>query len=388
MLLKTYNYIDVNIKRAFGTYLVDDNNNIYLDTFSGLGVNVLGHQEPELLRTFYEKAKKIWHISNFFCLESVYKYANLLCEKTGKSAIFFANSGTEANECAIKIIFRYWNGNKRGLIAIQKAFHGRTIGALSLTGKANIRDKFFPPLKVYHIYPDELERVVDNNTAAVFFEPILGEGGIIPMEEEFFKTLKKLKQKYGFIVVADEIQCGFYRTGNFLASYKYKDLIDIVTLGKGIGGGFPLSACIVNERLKNVFLVGDHGSTFGGNPLFCELGIKMLEIIEREKLPERIKSKGYNIKRKLERLKNKYSDIVKDIRGRGYMIGVELKNSETASKLKEFFFKNKILINITSSNVWRLLPSYTFPDHEWERVIEKFEFFLKTQSDSITSKSE
>jgi len=375
-LLNTYKFIPLKISSAKGCYLFDTEGNRYLDTFSGLGVNIIGHSHPEVISSVKSSINKYLHLSNYFLTDEAYEFSSFIEKLTGKSSVFFANSGTEAIEASLKIVRKHFNSKRKSIFALNNAFHGRTTGALSLCWKNNIKDGFDTLNNIQFHDFNSLLKKINSKTAAVYIEPIQGEGGIHPLPISFFEELISLKKKFGFIIVCDEIQSGCYRTGKFLASQNYIKNIDIITLGKGIGGGLPLSACIVSKELTNVLSPGDHGSTFGGNPVACKAGLTTMKIIIRDNLPEKLLNLSKFVFTEFKNLKKMYPEIIKDIRGNGYMIGIEMYSEASALSLKKYMLEHKILINITSKNVWRLLPSYTFNKEMWYIVLNAFNDFL------------
>ncbi|MDD2717498.1 MAG: aminotransferase class III-fold pyridoxal phosphate-dependent enzyme [Candidatus Wallbacteria bacterium] len=379
MMLHTYNYLPLTVHKANGSYLHTESGDIFFDTFSGLGVNLLGFSDPELNMVLAETAKRYLHLSNYFLSPETERLASKLTALTGAGGVFFANSGAEAIEAALKIVRKHWGGKRKKIFTMEGNFHGRTMGALSLCTRKRIRDSF-EPLYPAEIIPlskfEALDSLLGSDTAAIFLEPLQGEGGIHEISEKTWTDLCDLRRKHGFLIVVDEVQSGMFRTGNFLCCNKWKTHADLITLGKGLGGGLPLSACLVRQGLETIFQPGDHGSTFGGNPAACALGSKVLEIIVRDKLDRRVSRLGKIFTDKLNSCRERHPDLVLEVRGKGFMLGVELTNEKLATYLKEAFFQRKILVNITSDKVWRLLPNFRITEKQIEWLSECFEEIL------------
>ncbi len=374
----TYKRLPVLIERGEGCYLYTDSGNKILDMFAGLAVNVLGYNHPGINKAIEEQIKKYIHISNFFLQDSQIKLAEKILEMTGFKKVFFSNSGTEAIEGAIKIVRKFFYGtNKKNLVSFSGSFHGRTMGALSLTARKKYRDQFAPLLPNVKQFTfnsiDELNNNVNDGTAAIFIECIQGEGGINVANQEFIDMINDLKQKYGFIVVADEIQSGVGRTGK-LHSFEHFGLeADIIIIAKGIGGGLPLGAIVGNEKVAGVFAYGDHGSTFGGNPVAASCGIVIFNELEKE-LMNRVNEISRNLFDKLNQLQQKYRSKIKEIRGRGLMIGIEF-NSGCEQTVQELISEG-VLVNCTGGNVIRLLPPYIITKNEISYFAEKLDKVL------------
>jgi len=375
----TYKRLNIHIEKGEGCYLFTSTGEKILDMFAGLAVNVLGYNHAGLNSAIEDQIKKYIHISNFFYQEKQVRLAEKLSVLSGYEKVFFANSGTEATEAAIKIIRKYFKGTaRRELISLSGSFHGRTMGALSLTARKKYRDDYEPFLpRVKHISfnsIEELEQNVNDNTAAVFIECIQGEGGINTISQEFVKRLVELKDKYEFLLVADEIQSGVGRTGK-LHSFEHFDLEpDLVVIAKGIGGGLPLGAVLGNEVVADVFSYGTHGSTFGGNPVACACGLVVFDELESG-LMENASKQGELLKSGLVKLKNKYPDKIKDVRGMGLMLGVEV-DQPFAELAVQKLMKNNVLVNCTNGNVLRLLPPLIIGKNEIDLFIRKMDYVL------------
>lgn len=377
-ILSTYKRIPVEILKGEGCYLYTRDNRKILDLFGGLAVNLFGYRNETINNAIVKQIENYIHISNYFFQPEQIYLAEKLKQLTGFEKVFFANSGTEAIEAAIKISRKYFlNSSKNHLFAFSGSFHGRTLGSLSLTARYSYREQFQPLLpNVIHINfnsIDDLLKNINQNTAAIFIECIQGEGGIIPANDEFIKELNILRNKYNFLIIADEIQSGMGRTGSFCAYTQFGLNADIIVLAKGLGGGLPLGAVIVNKKLENIFDYGEHGSTFGGNPAACAAGNAVLSLLNNQVLQNNI-DLGYYLNNLLIEIQKKYIYKIKQIRGRGLMIGIEVFND--ANKIAEELLNENILVNVTNKNVIRLLPPYIITKNEINSFIKKFDAVL------------
>ena len=383
-VLNTYKRIPLDVAKGDGGYLFDTEGNKYLDMFSGIAVLHLGHNDQGLKDAMINQINKYAHLSNYFASEPVVELAKKLVENSFAKKVFFANSGTEANEGALKLAVKWGkeiNINKTEIISTLNGFHGRTTGALALTGQPGKQEPFssiLPAVKYINYNSIEnLKAAVNENTCAIFLEAIQGEGGIIELDIEFVKELHALRDKYNFLIIMDEIQAGLGRTANELFAYEaYGVNPDLVTLAKGIGGGLPLGAILISEKLENVFKPGDHGTTFGGNPVACAAGNYILsKIIDKDFMNE-VKENAKYLRDSLEALKVKYPEFISDIRGRGYMLGLEM--GIYAELSKERAFAQGMLLNVTSGSVLRLIPRINTPKVELDEFLTKFEDILKS----------
>ena len=383
-VLNTYKRIPLDVAKGDGGYLFDTEGNKYLDMFSGIAVLHLGHNDQGLKDAMINQINKYAHLSNYFASEPVVELAKKLVENSFAKKVFFTNSGTEANEGALKLAVKWGkeiNINKTEIISTLNGFHGRTTGALALTGQPGKQEPFstiLPAVKYINYNSIEnLKAAVNENTCAIFLEAIQGEGGIIELDIEFVKELHALRDKYNFLIIMDEIQAGLGRTANELFAYEaYGVNPDLVTLAKGIGGGLPLGAILISEKLENVFKPGDHGTTFGGNPVACAAGNYILsKIIDKDFMNE-VKENAKYLRDSLEALKVKYPEFISDIRGRGYMLGLEM--GIYAELSKERAFAQGMLLNVTSGSVLRLIPRINIPKVELDEFLTKFEDILKS----------
>ncbi len=378
ILFSTYRRIGINIKRGEGVYLFDDEGRKYLDMISGIGVNVLGYGNESVKKAIIEQIEKYIHLSNLFVQEPQVELAKLLVNLSGYKKVFFTNSGAEAIETAIKIV-RKWGKRfgKSEMIGFSNSFHGRTMGALSLMDRVKYRDGYEPFLQevINAKYNDveDIESKVNQKTAGVFLEFIQGEGGIVPADKNFVLKIFELREKFGFLVVADEIQSGLWRTGKFFAFENYDVKPDVVALAKPLGGGLPLGAVLGNDKVADVFTIGAHGSTFGGNPVACAAGCAVISEIQSG-IVENIVRIGNYFKDKLLELKEEHKEIIKEVRGLGLMLGVELKIE--CFDLVRRLIEKSIIANCTNNNVIRLLPPYIISEEHVNFFIEKFDEVL------------
>lgn len=356
----SYQRLPIEITRGEEVYLFTKDGMEYLDMFGGLAVNALGYGNPKILEAITEQSKKFIHLSNFYLQEPQIRLAELLVKYSGYRKVFFSNSGTEAIEGAIKIA-RKW-GKSKGkseIISFTKGFHGRTLGALSITERAKYREAFEPLLADCVVVPyndvDFLKRSVSEKTTAIVLEFLQGEAGIIQASHEFVSELKRLKDKFDFLIIADEIQSGLGRTGKLFSFQHYKKISpDIVVIAKALGGGLPLGAILGNSSVAGVIQPGDHGSTFGGNPVACAAGVVVLNEIVEGGIMKNAEQMGSILKSELTKLKSEFPSLIKDVRGMGLMLGLEL--SRECDSIVTSLRERGVLINCTNKNVLRFLP--------------------------------
>jgi acetylornithine/N-succinyldiaminopimelate aminotransferase len=378
LFLKTYKKYNVVFVKGKGKYLYDDKGNKYLDFFSGLSVSNLGYQDKNLFNALIKQTKLLWNCSNLFYSLPQQKLAELLIEKTFPGKVFFSNSGAEANECAIKLVRKYGSKtNRYEIITFENSFHGRTIATLSATGQKKVQKGFEPLLQgfKYAKFNDinSVKKLINKNTVAIMIEPVQGEGGVNPAEQKFLKELRELCNKKNLVLIFDEIQTGFGRTGEFFAYQYYKVKPDIITLAKSIANGIPLGATVVDKKYSDVFDYGDHGSTFGGNLLACSVAVEVIKKID-EKLLAHVKEVGKYFYDKLLELKNKYK-FVKSVRGVGLMLGMEL--DFPCRNVVEKCLQNGLVINVTQEKVLRFLPPLIIEKFDVDKVIKILDDIFK-----------
>ncbi len=355
----TYKRLPLEIERGEGVYLYAKDGTRYLDMFGGLAVNSLGYGNPNVLKAIQEQAAKYIHLSNYFLQEPQVQLAELLLKYSGFSKVFFGNSGTEVTEGAMKLV-RKWGStrNKNNIISFTRAFHGRTFGALSLMDNQKYKSGFEPFLDNCSIVefnnPEKLREQVNEQTTAIILEFIQGEGGVRPVSHEFVAEMNSLKEKYGFLLVADEIQAGLGRTGKMFAFQHYDIQPDIIIVAKPLGGGLPLGAIIGSESVAEVLAPGLHGTTFGGNPVACAAGVVSIQEIMEGGLVNNAQSMGNMLKKGLETLQSVFPSLVKEVRGIGLMLGMEL--TRDGEQIVTSMRDRGILINCTDTTVLRFLP--------------------------------
>ena len=378
LFFHNYARLPLAVTHGEGAYLYSSDGSRYLDMISGIGVNALGYGDSRIVNAITEQAQKVIHASNLFMLEPQFKLAGKLLEISGLSKVFFANSGTEAIEASIKLS-RKWaalsgNTEKKEIVSLSNCFHGRTYGAMSLTAKVKYLEGYDPLLpgtaNVSFNDISDLEAKVNDKTAAIFVEFIQGEGGIHKVSPKFIDTLTKLQEKHDFLLVADEIQAGCGRTGKFFSYMHFGIEPDLVCLAKPLGGGLPLSAVIGSRKVENVFAAGNHGTTFGGNPVACAAGLALINAIYEDNLMEQAIETGRWIGQSLETLAEKHPQIL-EIRQYGLMIGITV-NRDASYYVREAL-KRKVLVNATSGDVVRLLPPLTTSREEAQQCIDSLD---------------
>jgi predicted acetylornithine/succinylornithine family transaminase len=377
-LLHTYKRLPIEITHGEGVYLFSKDGKRYLDFFSGLAVNALGYGNKEILKAIENQTKKYIHLSNYYINSPQIELAEKLVKCSGLSKVFFTNSGTEAVEASIKLVRKAFGADKK-IVSFSNAFHGRTYGSLSISGKEKYKKQFEPllPNVIQLNFNDveELRNSIDNNIAAVYLEFIQGEGGIQVASQHFVQLMNELREKYGFIIVADEVQSGIGRTGKAFAFNHFNIRPDVIVLAKAIGGGLPLGALITNEKYAEVLQYGDHGSTFGGNPVACAAGLEVIKKVFEEGLVQNVEKLGSYFKSELILLANKYPSIINEVRGIGFMLGVEL-NTPCFQIVNEFL-ENGILVNCTNKNVVRILPPLISTKENIDQFLKVFRIILE-----------
>ncbi|MGO9480871.1 MAG: aspartate aminotransferase family protein [Candidatus Kryptoniota bacterium] len=385
-ILQTYKRLPIEVDRADGVYVYGKDGKKYLDFFGGIAVNALGYNNTRVKSAIMNQVSRYMHMSNIFYMDVQIELAETICRLSGYSKMFFTNSGTEAVEAAIKLSRRWGStGKKTKLFALTNSFHGRTMGALSLTDRAKYRHGYEPFLpEVDHITfneVDELRRKVDSDTAAVFVEFVQGEGGINILSNEFSEELFSLRRKHDFMIVADEIQAGIYRTGKLFAFEHYGVHPDLVTMAKPLGGGLPLGGLLVDSQFVDVLDYGGHGTTFGGNPVSCAAGLATLKELSERNIEAHVTKVGEYLKERLIEFQEKYVDFVSEVRGRGLMIGVECKTD--CGDFVNRLLSNGVLVNCTNGNVVRLLPPLVIEEEHVDVFMAAIErTYLETRSKS------
>ena len=384
-VLGTYARKAISFTEGKGSYLFATNGDKYLDFVQGIATNVLGHCHEHLVKTIQEQSEKLWHVSNAFVIPEQERLAKRLTDNTFADFVCFQNSGTEATEASIKIARKYFHkigkAEKNRILTFQGAFHGRTLAALFAANNPKHTEGFGPKVDGFDQVPfaDEkaLKKAINKNTAAIMVETIMGEGGIKVVPDFCIKGLRELCDERDILLILDEVQCA-YRTGNFFAFEKSGINPDIVPIAKGIGGGFPLGACLVNKKVSVGMTPGTHGSTLGGNPLAMAVGNAVLDVIFKKGFLENVKEKGKYFDQGLNKIKDKYPKIIGEIRGIGLIKGLRMlvDNVEFIKKLMD----HKMLTIKAEENVIRLFPPLIVNNNELDEAIEKIEKVCKEMS--------
>ena len=366
-ILNTYNRKKICFKSGKSATLIDTNNKTYIDFLSGLGVNNLGYSHPVFLKAIEDNYKNIIHTSNLFHIESQVKLAKLIGEKSFEGKTFFCNSGAEANEAALKLIKKFGKeNNKKKIIALKNSFHGRTLGALSLTGQSKYQDNFQPLINNIKFIDgnniEELKNSIDDDTAGIFFEMIQGEGGVYPLSNNFIQEIQKLKLKFNFIVVVDDIQAGLSRTGKVFSFENYNFIPDIFTFAKAMAGGLPIGGMHVCDKFTDVLVPGDHASTFGGGQFITSVALKVFSYLSSDDFLNKLKKTKEYFNSKIFLLMEKYISII-DYRGMGLMRALEFENLST-NKIFEKSLNNGLIVNSINDKMIRFLPPLVITDDE------------------------
>ncbi len=379
-ILGVYNPYELEFDHGDGVYLYTSDGTRYLDFTSGIGVMSLGYSHPGLVNALKNQAEKIWHCSNLFTINGQITVAERIAKNSFADSVFFCNSGAEAVESGIKAVRKYYyekNEQKFKIICTNNSFHGRTFGAISACGKSSMINGFEPVLEGF-IQVDfndfnQIRKVVDHNTAAILIETVQGEGGITPAKKSYLRDLNTLAADNDILLFFDEVQCGVGRTGKFLATEWVEELRpNLVAIAKGIGGGFPLGALLLDKKTANAMKPGSHGSTFGGNPLGMAVANEVLNHVLREDFLDHIRYVGYNLRQRIKKdIISKFPNIVTEVRGIGLMIGLQAKIKN--SRLIEAMKKQRLLTVKAGLNVIRMLPPLTLEEKHVDEAIEKID---------------
>ncbi len=379
-LAKNYSRKKISFKYGKGSYLYSTGNKKYLDFVQGIAVNSLGHAHPKLIKAIKNQSKKLWHVSNAFQIPEGEKLAKKLCQKTFADYVIFQNSGAEATEAAIKVARRYFYSigkpHKNRILCIKNSFHGRTLAAIFASGSKKMTEGFGPKVPGFdHIefknskprFPN-IRNKLTNKTAAIMVETILGEGGIKTIPDGCLRYLRKICNKKNILLIVDEVQSGISRSGDFFAFEQSKIKPDIVPIAKGIGGGFPIGAVLMTKKVATGMTPGTHGSTFGGNPLAMAVGNTVMDIVSSQKFLKNVKKLSKYFFSRLNELKRKYPNIIKEIRGRGLLIGIQLHRDQV--KFIKRLMENKLLTIRASDNVVRILPPLNVKKKELDLALK------------------
>ena len=378
-ILGTYARRPISFSHGEGCYLYSTKNEKFLDFVSGIAVNALGHCHPHLVKRIEEQSKKLWHVSNAFEIPEQEMLAQRLVDNTFADYVIFMNSGAEATEASIKIARKYFfekgQPNKNRIITFKGAFHGRTIASLFAANNPDHIKGFEPKVEGFDQVDfgdhDALKNAINENTAAIMVETILGEGGIRVIPDQCLVGLRKLCDEHDLLLILDEVQCGIGRTGKFFAFEWAGIEPDIVPIAKGIGGGFPIGACLVNKKAGSGMKPGTHGSTFGGNPLATSIGNAVLDIIFEKDFLKSVVEVGEYFSSELEKIKDKYPEVIEEVRGKGLLKGIKLKKENT--EFLNELFQEKLLAVKASDNVVRLLPPLIVTKDEINKAVSIIE---------------
>jgi len=385
-LAKNYNRRKISFKKGKGSYLYSTNGKKYLDFVQGIAVNSLGHANPNLIKAINKQSKKVWHVSNAFIIPEGEKLAKKLTQKTFADSVIFQNSGAEATEAAIKIARRYFYSigkpNKNRIICIKNSFHGRTIATINASGSKKMTEGFGPKVPGFDHFEfgnhKKMKKLINKNTAAIMVETVMGEGGIKVIPSWCIKELRKICNKKGILLILDEVQCGIGRSGKFFAFENAKVKPDIVPIAKGIGGGFPIGAVLMTKKVAKAMIPGTHGSTFGGNPLAMSVGNAVIDQILKKGFLTNVKRLSNYFHNELNKIQKQFPNIIKEVRGVGYLIGLQLFFDQT--KFIQQLMKNKLLTIRAAENVIRILPPLNVKKTEIDlalRIIKKVCFNYK-----------
>ncbi|MEO8757382.1 MAG: aspartate aminotransferase family protein [Devosia sp.] len=379
-LYGTYARSPLAFERGEGVRLISQDGTRYLDFHAGIAVNALGHSDPHLVKTMKEAAEKVWHVSNVFTIPEQERLGQRLVDATFADSVFFTNSGAEALECAIKTARHYFwakgQVDRYEIIAFTGSFHGRTMATIAASGNPHYIEGFGPPLEGFtHVAPGDLKAVeaaITPKTCAILIEPVQGEGGVTAMSAEFMRGLRALCDKHGMLLVLDEVQCGYGRTGKFFAHEWAGIEPDIMAVAKGIGGGFPLGACLAKGEVAKSMVPGTHGSTYGGNPLACTIGNAVLDRIMEPGFIEHVDKMGQRLAWHLQQLQQRFPQYVVELRGKGLLAGIKLPDSivvrEFVGRLRD---DHQMLTQGAGENVLRLLPPLIVTEDDIKEAVDK-----------------
>ena len=375
-LVKNYNRRKIAFKRGKGSFLYSTNGKKYLDFVQGIAVNSLGHANPYLARAMNKQAKKVWHVSNAFIIPEGEKLAKRLTQKTFADCVMFQNSGVEATEAAIKAARRYFYSigkpQKNRILCIKNSFHGRTLAAIFASGSKKMTEGFGPKVPGFDHFNfgdhKGLKKAITKKTAAIMIETAMGESGIKVIPDWCLKDLRKICNKKKILLILDEVQCGIGRSGKFFAFEHAKIKPDIVPIAKGIGGGFPIGAVLMNKKVASAMTPGSHGSTFGGNPLAMSVGNAVLDQIFKKGFLKNVQKSSKHFISELNKIKEDYPEIIKEVRGIGLLLGLQLYNDQ--SKFIKELEDNKLLTMRAGENVVRILPPLNVKKQEIDLAIK------------------
>lgn len=378
-VLPTYNRADLSFERGEGVWAITNDGTRYLDMGAGIAVNVLGHASPDLVAALTDQAQKIWHVSNLYKIPQQEQLAERLVADTFADTVFFTNSGTEAAELAIKMVRKYWADSGQPerieILTFDGAFHGRSTGAIAAAGSEKMTAGYGPLMPGFRSLPwgdmEALKAAISDKTAAVMLEPVLGEGGILPLPDTDLALIRQLCDDSGALLVLDEVQSGMGRTGKLFAHEWAGITPDIMMVAKGIGGGFPLGAVLATENAAKGMVVGTHGSTYGGNPLACAVGLRVMQIVSTPEFLAEVNRKAGLLSQKLEGLVAAHPDVFEGVRGQGLMLGLKCKVAPV--DLVKAGYQQQILTVPAADNTLRLLPPLNITDDEIAEAVERLD---------------
>jgi len=375
-LAKNYNRRKIAFKKGKGSFLYSTSGKKYLDFVQGIAVNSLGHSNPHLIKAINKQSKRVWHVSNAFNIPEGEKLARRLTKKTFADSVIFQNSGAEATEAAIKVARRYFfsigKPKKNRILCIKNSFHGRTIATINASGSKKMIEGFGPKVNGFDHFKfgdhKKLKKMITNKTAAVMIETIMGEGGIKVIPNWCLRDLRRICDKKNTLLILDEVQCGIGRSGKFFAYEHAKVKPDIVPIAKGIGGGFPIGAVLMTKKVASGMIAGTHGSTFGGNPLAMSVGNAVLDQIFKKGFLRNVEKLSKYFHSELNKIKNDYKELIKEVRGVGLLIGLQLYNDQ-AKFIKKLEINNLLTIR-AAENVIRILPPLNVKKSEIDLAIK------------------
>jgi acetylornithine/N-succinyldiaminopimelate aminotransferase len=378
-LLPTYARVDLAFERGEGAWLFTAEGEKYLDFTSGVAVNALGHAHPRLVTALEEQAKKVWHVSNLYRIPEGERLADRLCEATFADFVFFQNSGAEAIECAIKMARKYQSASGKPerfrIITFEGAFHGRTMAALAATGNKKYLDGFGPPVEGFDQVPfgdlEAVKRAIGPATGAILVEPIQGEGGVRVPPSNFLRGLRQLCDQHGLLLMFDEIQTGFGRSGELFVYQRAGVTPDVMTVAKALGGGFPVGACLATAEAAKGMTPGTHGSTFGGNPLAMAVGNAVLDEMLAPDFLQRVNDISLLLKQRLAEIKDRHSGVIAEVRGEGLLVGLRM--VPPAGEMVDELRAEKMLTVAAGDNVVRLLPPLIIGEMEVAEAIGRID---------------
>ncbi len=378
-LLPTYARVDLAFERGEGAWLFTADGERYLDFTSGVAVNALGHAHPRLVSALEDQARKVWHVSNLYRIPEGERLAERLCEATFADFVFFQNSGAEAIECAIKMARKYQSANGKPeryrIITFEGAFHGRTMAALAATGNKKYLEGFGPPVEGFDQVPfgdlEAVKRTIGPATGAILVEPIQGEGGVRVPPSNFLRGLRQLCDQHGLLLIFDEVQTGFARTGDLFVYQRIGVTPDIMPIAKALGGGFPVGACLATAEAGKGMTAGSHGSTFGGNPLAMAVGNAVLDVILAPGFIQHVRDMSLLLKQRLAEIRDRHSSVVAEVRGEGLLIGLRMvpPSSEMVDELRN----EKMITVAAGDNVVRLLPPLIVGENEIAEAVARID---------------